>query len=210
MISKVGQCSCFLFGRYMNFMFDLEDASNDGAIDAAEFAIVCSSYGLDKAECEDAFRKMSQVSVFSIEEDVNFRFSCRLRQRNTDWQSFSYTGCWRSYKRTVRRLMAGVLAIRRAIRPRQLHLRENDLLTKLIRVHHWVLQFESFVTVEILKTRRILNLPNKGNSVRRIFNGIVYWHRTETFDAFVFSWSVYLINSWFILFDSVTIRNVCV
>ncbi|XP_070503085.1 calexcitin-1 [Chironomus tepperi] len=46
--------------RYMNFMFDLEDASNDGAIDASEFAIVCSSYGLDKAECEDAFGKMSQ------------------------------------------------------------------------------------------------------------------------------------------------------
>lgn len=45
----------------MNFMFDLEDASDDGAIDAAEFSIVCSSYGLDKAECEDAFRKMSQV-----------------------------------------------------------------------------------------------------------------------------------------------------
>lgn len=42
-------------------MFDLEDASDDGAIDAAEFAIVCSSYGLDKAECEDAFGKMSQV-----------------------------------------------------------------------------------------------------------------------------------------------------
>lgn len=42
-------------------MFDLEDASDDGAIDAAEFAIVCSSYGLNKAECEDAFRKMSQV-----------------------------------------------------------------------------------------------------------------------------------------------------
>lgn len=45
----------------MNFMFDLEDASDDGAIDAAEFAIVCSSYGLDTAECEEAFRKMSQV-----------------------------------------------------------------------------------------------------------------------------------------------------
>lgn len=50
-----------LFCRYMNFMFDLEDASDDGAIDAAEFAIVCSSYGLDKTECEEAFRKMSQV-----------------------------------------------------------------------------------------------------------------------------------------------------
>jgi hypothetical protein len=47
--------------RYMNFMFDLEDASTDGAIDANEFAIVCSSYGLDKKECEEAFGKMSQV-----------------------------------------------------------------------------------------------------------------------------------------------------
>lgn len=47
----------------MNFMFDLEDASDDGAIDAAEFAIVCSSYGLDKTECEEAFRKMSQVTI---------------------------------------------------------------------------------------------------------------------------------------------------
>lgn len=46
----------------MNFMFDLEDASNDGAIDATEFAIVCSSYGLDKKECEDAFGKMSKVT----------------------------------------------------------------------------------------------------------------------------------------------------
>ncbi|XP_055381584.1 calexcitin-1 [Condylostylus longicornis] len=46
--------------RYMNFMFDLEDASNDGAIDAKEFALVCSSYGLDKSECEQAFTKMSQ------------------------------------------------------------------------------------------------------------------------------------------------------
>lgn len=45
----------------MNFMFDLEDASDDGAIDASEFAIVCSSYGLDRKECEDAFAKMSQV-----------------------------------------------------------------------------------------------------------------------------------------------------
>jgi hypothetical protein len=44
-------------------MFDLEDASDDGAIDAAEFAIVCSSYGLDTAECEEAFGKMSQVKL---------------------------------------------------------------------------------------------------------------------------------------------------
>lgn len=46
---------------YMNFMFDLEDASTDGTIDAQEFAIVCSSYGLDTQECEQAFAKMSKV-----------------------------------------------------------------------------------------------------------------------------------------------------
>lgn len=46
----------------MNFMFDLEDASTDGTIDAQEFAIVCSSYGLDTKECEEAFAKMSKVS----------------------------------------------------------------------------------------------------------------------------------------------------
>lgn len=45
----------------MNFMFDLEDASNDGTIDSNEFSIVCSSYGIDKTECERAFSKMSQV-----------------------------------------------------------------------------------------------------------------------------------------------------
>lgn len=45
---------------YMNFMFDLEDASTDGTIDAQEFAIVCSSYGLDTAECEAAFVQMSR------------------------------------------------------------------------------------------------------------------------------------------------------
>jgi hypothetical protein len=50
----------------MNFMFDLEDASDDGAIDASEFAIVCSSYGLDKAECEEAFGKMSQVILLKF------------------------------------------------------------------------------------------------------------------------------------------------
>lgn len=62
-------CSLNLFlcvtppiGRYMNFMFDLEDASNDGTIDAREFAEVCSCYGTDKKECEQAFAKMSKVS----------------------------------------------------------------------------------------------------------------------------------------------------
>jgi Ca2+-binding EF-hand superfamily protein len=46
--------------RYMQFMFDLEDASNDGTIDAQEFATVCSSYGIDRNECEVAFNKMSK------------------------------------------------------------------------------------------------------------------------------------------------------
>ncbi|XP_064550247.1 calexcitin-2 [Drosophila montana] len=45
---------------YMNFMFDLEDASHDGGIDVTEFTLVCSSYGLDKKECEEAFGKMAQ------------------------------------------------------------------------------------------------------------------------------------------------------
>lgn len=50
----------------MNFMFDLEDASNDGTIDAQEFALVCSSYGLDAKECEQAFAKMSKVSFWVL------------------------------------------------------------------------------------------------------------------------------------------------
>lgn len=48
----------------MNFMFDLEDASHDGTIDGDEFSIVCSSYGVDKNECQEAFKKMSKVSTF--------------------------------------------------------------------------------------------------------------------------------------------------
>lgn len=43
-------------------MFDLEDASTDGTIDAQEFASVCASYGPDKNECELAFKKMSKVT----------------------------------------------------------------------------------------------------------------------------------------------------
>lgn len=46
----------------MNFMFDLEDASNDGTIDADEFSTVYSSYGVDKNECQVAFKKMSKVN----------------------------------------------------------------------------------------------------------------------------------------------------
>jgi Ca2+-binding EF-hand superfamily protein len=47
--------------RYMNFMFDLEDASNDGSIDVDEFTTVCSCYGLQPTECKTAFNKMSKV-----------------------------------------------------------------------------------------------------------------------------------------------------
>ena len=66
--------------RYMNFMFDLEDASTDGTIDAEEFSIVCSSYGLDKAECQEAFRKMSQVNKKKIMSDFVFAiFFLRIR-----------------------------------------------------------------------------------------------------------------------------------
>ncbi|XP_077288891.1 sarcoplasmic calcium-binding protein 2 [Arctopsyche grandis] len=46
--------------RYMNFMFDLEDASNDGSIDVDEFTTVCSCYGLQATECKTAFNKMSK------------------------------------------------------------------------------------------------------------------------------------------------------
>lgn len=71
----------------MNFMFDLEDASDDGAIDASEFAIVCSSYGLDKNECEEAFGKMSQVrgvgrktvGFWWLTQRVFWQFSAPLR-----------------------------------------------------------------------------------------------------------------------------------
>ena len=55
-------------------MFDLEDASTDGAIDAAEFAIVCSSYGLDTKECEEAFGKMSQVTIALFIKLLTFFF----------------------------------------------------------------------------------------------------------------------------------------
>lgn len=62
----------------MNFMFDLEDASNDGTIDAREFAEVCSCYGTDKKECEKAFAKMSKVRRtfvrFVIISGVIFKF----------------------------------------------------------------------------------------------------------------------------------------
>lgn len=48
--------------QYMKFMFELEDASNDGSIDVDEFTSVCSCYGLQASECKEAFQKMSSVS----------------------------------------------------------------------------------------------------------------------------------------------------
>ncbi|CAH0401069.1 unnamed protein product [Chilo suppressalis] len=45
---------------YAKFIFELEDASNDGAIDSEEFSSVYASLGLDKAEAVAAFGKMAQ------------------------------------------------------------------------------------------------------------------------------------------------------
>lgn len=58
----------------MNFMFDLEDASDDGAIDGKEFSLVCANYGLDRAECQQAFEKMSQVKL-DLNNILNINFS---------------------------------------------------------------------------------------------------------------------------------------
>lgn len=57
--------------RYMQFMFDLEDASTDGTIDVNEFATVCSCYGVDKKECEQAFKKMSKGPEVTRDEFAN-------------------------------------------------------------------------------------------------------------------------------------------
>ncbi|XP_059054699.1 calexcitin-1-like [Achroia grisella] len=45
---------------YSKFIFQLEDASNDGSIDSEEFSSVYASFGLNKAEAATAFQKMSQ------------------------------------------------------------------------------------------------------------------------------------------------------
>lgn len=77
---------CFI--RYMNFMFDLEDASTDGTIDAGEFAEVCSCYGTAKAECEQAFAKMSKVrtsSSFTQSRPTQwalYLFGCNFENKN--------------------------------------------------------------------------------------------------------------------------------
>ncbi|KAH9632374.1 hypothetical protein HF086_011874 [Spodoptera exigua] len=45
---------------YCKFIFELEDASNDGAIDVEEFSSVYVSFGLDKQESVEAFHKMAK------------------------------------------------------------------------------------------------------------------------------------------------------
>ncbi|XP_063230732.1 calexcitin-1 [Bacillus rossius redtenbacheri] len=55
---------------YMNFMFDLEDASGDGSIDEDEFTLVCSSYGLSKDECGKAFKKFSSNGSVEVTRKV--------------------------------------------------------------------------------------------------------------------------------------------
>lgn len=54
--------------KYMEFMFELEDASGDGTIDVGEFSSVCSCYGLGIEECREAFEKMSRGG-----KEVNFQ-----------------------------------------------------------------------------------------------------------------------------------------
>ncbi|PZC77500.1 calexcitin-2 [Helicoverpa armigera] len=45
---------------YCKFAFELEDASNDGAIDAEEFSSVQASFGLNKDDAVAAFQKMAK------------------------------------------------------------------------------------------------------------------------------------------------------
>lgn len=45
---------------YCKFIFQLEDASNDGAIDVDEFSSVYESFGLDKEESVQAFANISK------------------------------------------------------------------------------------------------------------------------------------------------------
>lgn len=45
---------------YCKFIFELEDASDDGSIDSDEFSSVYASFGLNKVEAAAAFQKMAQ------------------------------------------------------------------------------------------------------------------------------------------------------
>ncbi|XP_075980243.1 calexcitin-2-like [Anticarsia gemmatalis] len=54
---------------YCKFIFQLEDASNDGVIDENEFSSVYESFGLDKQESIEAFKKMAKgKATVSFEE----------------------------------------------------------------------------------------------------------------------------------------------
>ncbi|KAJ8712615.1 hypothetical protein PYW07_005457 [Mythimna separata] len=54
---------------YCKFIFELEDAANDGAIDVEEFSSVYESFGLDKQESIEAFQKMAKgKETVSFEE----------------------------------------------------------------------------------------------------------------------------------------------
>ncbi|XP_041981981.1 calexcitin-2-like [Aricia agestis] len=45
---------------YCKLIFDLQDASNDGSIDATEFSTVCESFGIKKDEAVTSFAKMAK------------------------------------------------------------------------------------------------------------------------------------------------------
>lgn len=45
---------------YCKFVFELEDATRDGAIDCEEFSSVYEAFGLDKEESIEAFKKMAK------------------------------------------------------------------------------------------------------------------------------------------------------
>lgn len=48
---------------YAKFVFQLEDGSNDGAIDSEEFSNIYAAFGLDKAEAVAAFQKLGKPSI---------------------------------------------------------------------------------------------------------------------------------------------------
>lgn len=80
-------------------MFDLEDASTDGTIDAQEFASVCASYGPDKTECELAFKKMSKVTkknLFIFNKKKNL-ISLILFQGAVEVDREEFAKLWKEY-----------------------------------------------------------------------------------------------------------------
>uniref|UniRef100_A0A1B6C3R8 EF-hand domain-containing protein n=1 Tax=Clastoptera arizonana TaxID=38151 RepID=A0A1B6C3R8_9HEMI len=54
---------------YMDFMFDLEDTSGDGAIDEIEFASVCADYGISKEDAVAAFRAFSSNGTVEVNRE---------------------------------------------------------------------------------------------------------------------------------------------